>query len=112
MPGWWEPLTRWWAGERAAEPVAPAPGPEGAPAPPPAGPGEAYSVPAALRVAPGDNPFGIPILDLRPITQAMLSTTADPELAARAVSWRRTGRTKRVAEAPRPWRPARIAKPA
>jgi hypothetical protein len=34
-----------------------------------------------------DNPWGIKLLDLRPITQGMLSTSQDPQMAANAVSY-------------------------
>lgn len=49
----------------------------------------------AARVTPGEalwieaseNRFGVRVLDLRPVTQGMISTSEDPENAARAVSW-------------------------
>ncbi len=34
-----------------------------------------------------ENPWGIKLLDLRPITQGMLSTSQDPQMAANAVSY-------------------------
>ena len=33
------------------------------------------------------NPWGIPVLDVRPVTQHMISSSADPECAANAVSY-------------------------
>jgi len=33
------------------------------------------------------SPFGVRMLDLRPVTQGMISTSADPENARRAISW-------------------------
>jgi hypothetical protein len=43
--------------------------------------------PAARWLPANENRFGVPVLDLTPITQGMLSTTRDPAVAARAVSW-------------------------
>jgi hypothetical protein len=34
-----------------------------------------------------ENPWGIKLLDLRPVTQGMLSTSQDPQMAANAVSY-------------------------
>jgi hypothetical protein len=33
-------------------------------------------------------PFGVPTLDLTPVTRNLLSTTPDPALAKRSTSWR------------------------
>ena len=38
-------------------------------------------------IAPADNPWGVRLLDLRPVTLGMISTSADPECAAHAVSY-------------------------
>ncbi len=38
-------------------------------------------------IAPGDNPWNVRLLDLRPVTQGMLSTAVDPECAANALSF-------------------------
>ncbi len=36
---------------------------------------------------PSQSPFGVPVLDLTPVTQGMMSTSKDPAQAARAISW-------------------------
>jgi Ankyrin repeats (3 copies) len=41
----------------------------------------------ALWIEASDNPFGVRVLDLRPVTQGMISTSGDPQNAARAISW-------------------------
>jgi hypothetical protein len=33
------------------------------------------------------NPFGVRLLDLRPVTQTMLATSSDPQMAHNAVSY-------------------------
>src|SRR5215470_17476338 len=38
-------------------------------------------------IAPADNPWGVRLLDLRPVTLGMMSTSADPECAANALSY-------------------------
>src|SRR5215471_19415530 len=38
-------------------------------------------------ISPADNPWGVRLLDLRPVTLGMISTSADPECAANAVSY-------------------------
>ena len=38
-------------------------------------------------LAAEDNPFGFPVLDLAPAVGGLISTSTDPEVAARAVSW-------------------------
>jgi hypothetical protein len=45
------------------------------------------SSPAARWIAAAENRFGVPVLDLTPITRGVLSTTKDPAIAARAVGW-------------------------
>lgn len=40
-------------------------------------------------IAPKNTPWGIEVLDLRPISQAMLSTSKDPKMAENAVSYGR-----------------------
>jgi hypothetical protein len=45
------------------------------------------STPAAQWIDAAENRFGIPVLDLTPVTQGMLSATKDPAVAARAVGW-------------------------
>ena len=36
-------------------------------------------------IAPADNPWNVRLLDLRPVTQAMIATSADPQCAANAL---------------------------
>lgn len=43
--------------------------------------------PALSWIGPADNPWGITVLDLRPITTTMLSTSKDPRMAENAVSY-------------------------
>ncbi len=38
-------------------------------------------------IEPAKNPFGVRLLDLRPVTKAMLATSSDPQCAANAVSY-------------------------
>jgi hypothetical protein len=38
-------------------------------------------------IGPADNPWGVPILDVRPVTLGMLSTSRDPRMAANAASF-------------------------
>ena len=38
-------------------------------------------------IEPSENPWGIKLLDLRPITQSMLSTSTDPQMATNAISY-------------------------
>src|SRR5262249_15916758 len=65
----WEWLKRWVAKER---------GKEGA------------ETPELLQVrwlAPADNPWGVPVLDVRPVTLGMLSTSRDQQCALNAMSF-------------------------
>ncbi len=39
------------------------------------------------RYTPADNSWNIELLDLRPITLSMVSTSKDPQMAANAVSY-------------------------
>jgi hypothetical protein len=59
----------------------------GAPAAPPSPDPAAKALPTARWLDAADNRFGIPVLDLTPITQTMPSATQDPAVAARAVGW-------------------------
>jgi hypothetical protein len=45
------------------------------------------NLPTLTWIEAGDNPWGIRLLDLRPITQGMLSTSQDPQMAANAASF-------------------------
>ncbi len=74
----YHPLVSWWARLKGKLGGTPS---EGAPAAQPA------AQPRARWLAPTDNPFGVPVLDLFSVTGKLLSTTQDPALAARAVSW-------------------------
>lgn len=76
---WWSKL-RGWFGAAAASPSA-AP-----PEPPAAG----SKLPPVSWLAADQTRFGVPVLDLGPITQTMISTTSDPANAERALSWGRT----------------------
>ena len=38
-------------------------------------------------ISPGDNIWGLKLLDLRPLTQTMISTSKDPEMAENAISY-------------------------
>lgn len=38
-------------------------------------------------IAPADNPWKVRLLDLRPVTQSLLATSADPQCAANALSF-------------------------
>jgi ankyrin repeat protein len=68
---WWSDMKRKLAGS-----------PRGAPTPEPRG-----ASPGARWRDAAENRFGVPVLDLSPVTQGMLSTTRDPAIAARAVGW-------------------------
>jgi hypothetical protein len=43
--------------------------------------------PEICWIAPGDNPWNVRLLDMRPVTQGMLATSADPQCAANALSF-------------------------
>lgn len=45
-------------------------------------------MPAVHWLGGGDNPWGVPVLDLRPVTQGLFSMSADANCAANAVSFR------------------------
>lgn len=55
--------------------------PQEEPAPP------ADAGPKASWLAADQSRFGVPVLDLSPFTQGVTSTSRDPDVAARAVSW-------------------------
>lgn len=46
-------------------------------------------LPEIKWIAPTANPWGVRLLDLRPVTQGMISTSADPQCAANALSFGR-----------------------
>lgn len=49
-------------------------------------------------IAAAESPFGVEVLDIRPFTGTMISTSKDPRCAANAVGWRRdSGRSFRGA---------------
>lgn len=92
MPAWWRKVMRWLAGS-ASSPETPSPK-DGSSVPVPAVPSPTppppvQTLPVPVRLASHENPFGVPLLDLRPVTLTMISTTPDPEAAARSVSWGR-----------------------
>jgi len=45
-------------------------------------------VPEVRWLEPGKHPWPVPVLDVRPVTLTMLSTTSDPQMAANAASFR------------------------
>ena len=47
-----------------------------------------------------ENPWGIKLLDLRPITQGMLATSQDPQMAANAISYRSDDGTSFINQQP------------
>src|SRR5215831_7017899 len=44
-------------------------------------------LPEIKWIEPADNPWNVRLLDLRPVTQGMISTSADPQCAANALSF-------------------------
>src|SRR5262245_5819056 len=53
----------------------------------PAGPPGGADVPEVAWVAAADNPWGVPVLDVRPVTLTMISTSANLVCAQNAVSY-------------------------
>ena len=49
----------------------------------------ATEFPEIRWIEPADNPWGVRLLDVRPVTEGMLSTSSDPECAANALSFLR-----------------------
>src|SRR5262249_3182910 len=45
------------------------------------------STPAVAWLEPSENPWGVRVLDVRPVTQTMLLVTTDPRVASNAVSY-------------------------
>ena len=45
------------------------------------------NIPELVWIEPSDNPWGIRLLDLRPLTQGAMSTSEDPKAAENAVSY-------------------------
>ena len=83
---WWSRLKIWFGGDTAAPEAAddaPVSPPVSPPAPQPEPPGVSW-------LAADQNRFGVPVIDLTPITQNMLSTTRNPQATAKAVSWNRS----------------------
>src|SRR6185436_7233564 len=55
-----------------------------------AGGGGAAAMAAQVRwLSAAESPFGVRTLDLRPVTEGMISTTTDPANASRSMSWGR-----------------------
>jgi hypothetical protein len=50
-------------------------------------PSEGPELPPLEWIPPDQNPWRIPLLDVRPVTQGMVSTSQDPQMAANAVSY-------------------------
>ena len=68
--------------------------------PPSAGGGDPPSPPKIRWLADDDNPFGVPVLDLRPYALGFVSTSSDPQMAANAMSYRSDDGAAFVAQAP------------
>src|SRR5215472_8148348 len=49
----------------------------------------AAEFPEIRWIEPADNPWGVRLLDVRPVTEGMISTSSDPECAANALSFLR-----------------------
>ena len=47
----------------------------------------AAEFPEIRWIEPADNPWGVRLLDVRPVTEGMLSTSSDPDCAANALSF-------------------------
>ena len=43
--------------------------------------------PEIPRIEAADTPWGVPVLDVRAVTENMISTSADPQCAANALSY-------------------------
>jgi hypothetical protein len=81
----WKKIKSWFA----SQPPAPAPSPEPAALAGSRGSGGG-SVPS-IPIIPADspqNPYKVPLLDVQPVTQHMLSTSQDPQCAKNAISFR------------------------
>ena len=58
--------------------------------------------PALNWIEPTDNPWGIKVLDLRPTTQGMISTSQNPEVAENALSYNHDDGASFINEEPDP----------
>ena len=58
-------------------------------------------IPDINWIEQADNPWGVRVLDVRPITLNMLSTSGDPQCASNAQSFRRDDGTSFIGEEPR-----------
>lgn len=74
---WWEKLRTWMGGEPPAAEES---------TQPPTQP----SLPAVSWLAADQSRFGVPVLDLTPITRGMRSTSQSQEAALKAISWSRS----------------------
>jgi hypothetical protein len=83
-------------GEMASAPPAGISTPQ---APPP-GPAAAQ-LPAIPTIAAADNPWNVPLLDVRPVTLTMVSTSKDAHNAANAVSFRNSDGTEFIGQEPK-----------
>jgi len=65
---------------------------------------ELAKVPEIPWLAANDNPWRVPVLDIRPVTHQMLSTSKDPQCAQNAISYGQddgTGFAREAPESPR-----------
>ncbi len=65
---------------------------------------EPAKVPEIPWLPANDNPWRVPVLDIRPVTHQMLSTSKDPQCAQNAISYGQddgTGFAREVSESPR-----------
>jgi hypothetical protein len=62
---------------------------------------ESSEPPQISWLGPADNPWGVPVLDLRPMTLGMLSTSRDQQCAANALSFARDDGTGFIGVEPR-----------
>ena len=60
----------------------------------------ASQVPNLDWIEAADNPWGVRVLDVRPVTLTMLSTSADPRCASNAVSFGQDDGTSFIGEDP------------
>lgn len=63
-------------------------------------PAPAQALPEVRWIEAADNPWGVRVLDVRPVTLTMISTSADPQCAANAVSYGGEDGTVFVGQAP------------
>jgi hypothetical protein len=60
----------------------------------------AHQIPQVTWIEAADNPWGVRVLDVRPVTLTMLSTSADPQCASNAVSFGQDDGRSFIGESP------------